>query len=328
MKRRSSRITGFGHSVPDRIIENCELEQQLDLEAGWIERRTGIRRRRWVAPDDTLTGLASQAASAALVDAKIDRRRIGLTILATSTPDQLLPPSAPLLAHRLGLESSGAVDLAGACAGFLYALALADGYVATHGQAVLVVAANILSRRINMNERASAVIFGDGAGAVVLEPAPEPELGIIGIDLKSDGGQYDLIGISAGGSSLPFSRELTPGQLLMTIQDGRLVFSSAVRMMAQSAGSAVAQAGLAMADVDRFIPHQANSRITEALCEKLSIPNKIAVQTISEFGNSSAATIPISLSVINKGRPISPREVLLMSAAGAGMTGGSIVWRC
>lgn len=328
MTRRSSRMTGFGHSVPDRTVENRELEEQLDLEPGWIERRTGIRCRRWVAPADTLTGLASQAAAAALADANIDRRRIGLTILATSTPDQLLPPSGPLLAHRLGLENSGAVDLAGACAGFLYALALADAYVATHGQAVLVVAANVLSRRINMQERASAVIFGDGAGAVVLEPTPEPDLGIVGIELKSDGGQYGLIGISAGGSSVPFSGDLTPDQLLMTIQDGRLVFSSAVRMMAESAGSAVAQAGLAIADVDRFIPHQANSRITDALCEKLSLPRGIAVETISEFGNSSAATIPISLSVSDKESPISPGEVLLMSAAGAGMTGGSIAWRC
>ncbi|HXV30202.1 MAG TPA: 3-oxoacyl-ACP synthase, partial [Sinorhizobium sp.] len=221
---RSSRLAGFGHAVPPRRVENAEIETKLGLEPGWIERRTGIRARHWVEEGDTLTGLAAVAGDAALEDAAVARNEIALTLLATSTPDHLLPPSAPLLAHRLGLANSGAIDLAGACSGFLYALALADGFVRTQGKPVLVVAANILSRRINPTERASAVLFADAAGAVVLSPSDDPATGLIGIDLASDGSRYDLISIAAGGSSRPFAPGVAAEDFLMTMRDGREMF--------------------------------------------------------------------------------------------------------
>jgi len=191
----SSRMAGFGHYVPDRRVANAELERRFGLEAGWIERRTGIRERRWAARDETLTDMAMKAGAMALDNAGLPHNSVALVILATSTPDHLLPPSAPLLAHKLGLENCGGIDLAGACSGFLYALVLADGFVKNFRKPVLVVAANILSRRINMEERNTAILFADAAGAVLLAPSSDPHVGLRGSALTSDGGSYSLISI-------------------------------------------------------------------------------------------------------------------------------------
>jgi 3-oxoacyl-[acyl-carrier-protein] synthase-3 len=323
----SSRMAGFGHYVPDRRVENLELEMRLGLDPGWIERRTGILSRRWAAPDETLTDLALKAGEIALEDAGIDRNQVALTLLATSTPDHLLPPSAPLLAFRLGLSASGAIDLTGACSGFLYALVLADGYVRAHGKPVLIVAANILSRRINMEERETASVFADAAGAVLLMPSKVSQGGIIGISLVQEGQNYDLIQIPSGGSACPFEPGADPRELLMTMRDGRAVFGHAVRMMTQSAARAMGDAGLAAQDISRFVPHQANSRIINAVSDQLGLVREAAVCTIGEFGNSSAATIPLSLSLTNLQRPLASGECLLFAAAGAGMTGGAVAFR-
>ncbi|RWF07474.1 MAG: 3-oxoacyl-ACP synthase, partial [Mesorhizobium sp.] len=217
----TARIIGFGHSVPARSVGNAEIEASLGLEAGWIEGRTGIRSRFWAEPGDTLSGLAAKAGDMALKAAGIDRKAIGLLLLATSTPDHLLPPSAPLVAHRLGLERAGGIDLAGACAGFIYAMAFADGFVRLHNRPAVVIAANILSRRINPAERASAVLFADAAGAVVLAPSSDPGHGILGSSFASDGSGYDLIHIPAGGSNRPFSEEIDIAETRMTIANGR-----------------------------------------------------------------------------------------------------------
>ncbi|MBD9491744.1 beta-ketoacyl-ACP synthase III [Ensifer sp. ENS11] len=322
---RSSRLAGFGHAVPTRRVENAEIEMKLGLEPGWIARRTGIRARHWVEEGDTLTGLAAQAGEAALDDAAVARGDIALTLLATSTPDHLLPPSAPLLAYRLGLRNSGALDLAGACSGFLYALTLADGFVRAQGKPVLVVAANILSRRINPAERASAVLFADAAGAIVLAPSDDPEKGILGVDLASDGSCYDLISIAAGGSNRPFAPGMATEDFLMTMRDGREMFTQAVAMMTSCGSRALAQAGLGAVDVGRFVPHQANARIFDAVCDNLGIDPQRTVRTIDDYGNSSAATIALSLSIAHQEKPFTSGERLLLTAAGAGLTGGAIV---
>lgn len=327
MQTRSSRMVGFGHAVPSRCVPNEEIEASLGLEAGWIERRTGIRTRYWATEGETLSGLAERAGRRALDSAGIVGDDIALTLLATSTPDHLLPPSAPLLAHRLGLAHSGAIDLAGACSGFLYALTLADGFVRAQGRPVLVVAANILSRRINPAERGTAVLFADAAGAVVLAPSAEPQRGLLAADLVSDGSGYDLIQIAAGGSSQPFSKEAPAEDNLMTMRDGREVFSRAVALMTQSSRRVLQNAQTTAAEIDRFIPHQANARIFDALCGNLGIEKQKTLQTIETFGNSSAATIPLSLSLANTDRPWAAEETLLLTAAGAGMTGGAIVYR-
>ena len=322
---QSSRIAGLGHYVPERRVENAEIEARLGLESGWIERRTGIRARRWAAPHEALTDLAMKAGDMALDDAGIARDDVALTLLATSTPDHLLPPSAPLLAHQLNLSNSGAIDLAGACSGFLYALTLADGFVRTQGKPVLIVAANILSRRINPEERASAILFADAAGAMVLVPSSSSKIGILGVDLSSDGSHYGLISIPAGGSRKPFTAGMDPKELLMTMSNGKSVFSQAVRMMTGCSIRAMEQAGLTPANIDRFVPHQANVRLFEAVCENIGLASSKTVRTIEEFGNSSAATIPLSLSLANRDRPFVSGERLLLTAAGAGLAGGSII---
>lgn len=320
-------MAGFGHAVPGRCVGNDEIEARLGLESGWIERRTGILRRYWAEEGDTLSGLAAEAGRMALEDAKIDPDDIALTLLATSTPDHLLPPSAPLLAYRLGLSRSGGIDLAGACSGFLYALTLADGFVRTHGRAVLIVAANILSRRINPLERASAVLFADAAGAVVLTPCREGQRGLLSADLRSDGSGYDLIRIAAGGSSQPFSADSPAEDTLMAMRDGREVFSRAVALMTRTSQQVLQQAGVPAANIGRFVPHQANARMFDAVCGNLAIDRQKTVRTVESFGNSSAATIPLSLSVTNAERPLAGGETLLLTAAGAGMTGGAVVYR-
>jgi len=266
-----------------------------------------------------------KAGEMALDDAGIARDDVALTLLATSTPDHLLPPSSSLLAHQLNLSNSGAIDLAGACSGFLYALTLGDGFVRTQGKTVLLVAANILSRRINPEERGSAILFADSAGAIVLVPSSSSKTGILGVDLASDGSHYGLISIPAGGSRKPFTADMDPKELLMTMSNGKSVFSQAVRMMTRCSIRAMEQAGLTPANIDRFVPHQANVRLFEAVCKNLGLPSNKTVRTIEEFGNSSAATIPLSLSLANRERPFVSGERLLLSAAGAGLAGGSIV---
>ncbi len=326
MSVRSSRIIGLGHAVPARHVPNSEIELRLGLEDGWIERRTGIRSRYWVNDGDTLSGLAADAAGMALENSGIRREEVALTLLATSTPDHLLPPSGPLLAHRLGLERSGAIDLTGACSGFLYALTLADGFVRTQGSPVLIVAANILSRRINPAERASAILFADAAGAVLLAPSEDPGRGLVATELVADGSGYDLINIPAGGSNRPFSREVPPEEYLMTMRDGQEVFSRAVGLMTKSSGRVMTQAGIAASHIDRFVPHQANARMFDAVCSQLAIPLEKTVRTIENYGNSSAATIPLSLSLANQERKFGAGETLLLTAAGAGISGGASIF--
>ncbi|RWQ62979.1 beta-ketoacyl-ACP synthase III [Mesorhizobium sp.] len=322
---RSSHILGFGHHAPARRVENPEIENRLGLEPGWIERRTGIRSRFWANDEDTLSGLAAHAGDMALANAGIDRSDIGLLLLATSTPDRLLPPSAPLVAHRLGLGRAGAVDLTGACAGFIYALMFADGFTRLHGKAALVIAANILSRRINPAERASAVLFADAAGAVVIGPSEEPDRGILGASVDSDGSRYGLIQIPAGGSNTPFHGDLDLGQTRMTMTDGREVFAKAVEMMTGCSQDALAAAQMQPQDIDRFVPHQANARIFDAVGRNLGIADHAIVKTIAEYGNSSAATIPLSLSLTHRTEPFRPGEKILLAAAGAGLSGGALV---
>ncbi|MFC3695447.1 beta-ketoacyl-ACP synthase III [Chenggangzhangella methanolivorans] len=325
MRAAGTRILGLGHAVPARRVGNAEIEARVGVEPGWIERRTGVRERRWAEDGETLSGLAVEAGGAALREAGIDPSEVALLILATSTPDRLLPPSSPLVAHRLGLKA-GAIDMAGACGGFVYALALADAQVRASGRAALVVAGNILSRRISFADRGSAALFGDAAGALVLGPSAEPT-GVAGQSLASEGSGYGLVGIPAGGGERPFSADVPIEDTRMAITDGRGLFTEAVRMMTGCAEAALDEAGVAAAAVDRFLPHQANSRIFAAVGRKLGVREEAMVSTIADYGNSSAATIPLSLALSHAAKPLGKGETLLMTAAGAGLTGGALVFR-
>lgn len=325
--RNGSEIVGLGHYAPERVVSNAEIEASLGLESGWILRRTGILERRFAADGEALSDMAIAAGDMALADAGIAREAIALTILATSTPDHLLPPSAPLVAHRLGLTRSGGIDMAGACAGFLYALAYADAFARIHGKAVLVIAANILSRRINPAERASAVLFSDAAGAVIVAPSSREAAGARSVELSADGSGYDLIKIPAGGSRRPYSTVQSPTDVLMTIADGKAVFAKAVGMMADSARAALTAADIDIANVAHWIPHQANTRIIEATRQRIGIAPDRTLTSVARYANSSAATIPFTMSLLAGERRYANGDTLLLTAAGAGLTGGAIVWR-
>ncbi len=318
-------IIGLGHYAPERRVGNGEIEQRLGLEAGWIERRTGIRERRYAARNEALTDIAVKASDMALETAGIDRSTVALTLVATSTPDHLLPPSAPLLAHRLALTNSGGIDMAGACAGFLYALTLADGFVRTQRAPVLVVGANILSRRIDATDAGTSALFADAAGAVVLAPTDRPNAGVLGAHLSADGSGYDLIKIPAGGSRRPFEPDIAD-ETLMVMSDGKAVFTKAVDMMVATSRKALARAELTIVNIDRFVPHQANGRLIAAVAHQLDVPESKVISTIADYGNSSAATIPLSLSLSAQQKQLAHGERLLMCAAGAGFTGGAVVF--
>lgn len=319
-----TRIAGRGHHVPARLVANEEIERRLGLKPGWMESRVGIRARYYAEPDEALTDIARPAAQRALQDA--GSPDIGFLILATSTPDHLLPPSAPLLAHQLGLKC-GAADLAGACAGFIDALVLADGMARAQGRGVLVVAANILSRRINPADPSTSALFADAAGAVVLSPAPAADSGVIAADLVSDGSGYDLIRIPAGGSRKPLSGELAPDDLFMQMPDGRAVFSRAIDTMVASSEKVLRAAGASVSDIAHWIPHQANMRITAAVERRLGLNPSRTMSTLRDFGNSSAATIPLTLSHARQSQTIAPGDLCLLSAVGAGLNGGAVLFR-
>ncbi|MDH4983578.1 beta-ketoacyl-ACP synthase III [Hyphomicrobium sp. D-2] len=328
MSIAGTTIAGAGHYAPEQRVTNAEIEQRLGLEPGWIKRRTGIEERRYAAPEQALTDIAFPAADMALRNAGIDRNAVALTLLATSTPDNPLPPSAPLLTHKLGLSNSGGIDMAGACGGFLYALALGDSFARIHRAPVLVVAANILSRRINPAERASSVLFADAAGAVVLLPTDRADTGVLGASLATDGSAYGLIQIAGGGSRRPFAADLPIEETLMTITDGKAVFVRAVEMMTDASQKALAMSALELDLVDWLVPHQANGRIIAAVSKQLGMPSEQVLSSVAAFGNSSAATIPFTLSLAMEAGQVQPGQTLLMCAAGAGLTGGAVVYRC
>lgn len=320
---------GFGHYLPDRRVANAEIEAAMGLPEGWIEDRTGIRTRHYAAPDQALSDLAVPAGQMALRQAGARPEEVGLLLLATSTPDHLLPPTAPLVAHRLGL-TCGAVDLAGACAGFLHALTLGAGHVRLTGRPVLVIAANLLSRRIEPTEVASRVLFGDAAGAVLLRPAADPAHGPRAVVLRSDGAGYDMIRIDRGGSRLPFTAPGSgpgAGGLTMRMPDGRAVFARAVEGMTASARQAMAEAGVTAQQITTWAPHQANGRIVAKVGALLGLGHAEWLGTLERHGNSSAATIPLGLSWrVAKSGPLPPGP-LLLTAFGAGMIWGSVVWQ-
>ncbi len=318
-----TRISGMGHYVPERLVTNAEIEARLGLEDGWIEKRVGITSRYYASDTQALTDLARPAAHMALEEA--GHPDIGFLILATSTPDHLLPPSAPLLAHQLGL-SCGASDLAGACAGFINALTLADSMVRVHGKSVLVVAANILSRRINPADASTSALFADAAGAIVVSPA-QATSGVIGAHLVSDGAGYQLINIPAGGSRKPFSPDLAADEIFMHMPDGSGLFSKAVDMMVGTSKEVLARAGAQAAEVSHWVPHQANLRITAAVERRLGLDPARGLSSLKTFGNSSAATIPLTLSTAGRAKGLQQGDLVLMSAVGAGLSGGAVLFR-
>ncbi|WP_435157122.1 beta-ketoacyl-ACP synthase III [Amycolatopsis sacchari] len=319
-KGHSAVVAGLGAWLPPRVVDNDELSRSLDTSDEWIRTRTGIRERRIADADTSTVDLAVQAGGNALRSAGSDV--VDALVLATSTADQLCPASAPQVASGLGLSGIAAFDVNAVCSGFLYALATAGGLIAGGiANRVLVIGADVFSRLCDPEDRSTLPIFGDGAGAVVLRAGDADEPGTLGpIDLHSDGELADLLIVPAGGARQRVSAE--PHDYFLTMQ-GTTVFRHACARMAESARTVLERAGQDVADVDRFVGHQANLRILQATAKQLGLPEDRVVANIARTGNTSAASIPLALADACEDGSLRPGHRVLMTAFGAGLTWGS-----
>lgn len=321
-----SILTATGSFVPVNRESSASMEQRLGLEPGWIEQRTGVRFRAIAESDDAVSDLAVRAAKVAIAQFDADSNpEIGALLLATSTPDHLLPPTAPQVAHQLGLAVA-AMDITVACCGFLYGLILADSIVRTRQTSVLVIGANILTRRCDPEDIATSAIFADGAGAVIMS-RQDSESGILATAWSSDGSNSLSLQIPDGGSRSPFSATTySESRHFMRIVEGSSIFKYAAKSMADMGLDVVSQAGLTVSDVDWWIPHQANRRIIEATRRLLDIAPEKTLVTVDEIGNSSAATIPVTLDrYLRIDQRIQRGDLVLMTAAAAGMTSSAVM---
>ena len=313
-------ITGLGCKVPDRVVTNAELSQHVDTSDEWIVERTGIRERRIAARDEALSDIALPAARDALARAGLEGKDIDLLIVATVTPDMAFPSTAAILANTLGATDAAAYDLSAGCTGFMYALAQAYGMLAAGlAKRALVVGGDILSRILDWEDRSTLVLFGDGAGAVVLEVVPER--GFLGFELGADG---------AGGANL-----WLPGSGSRIFDDpdryvkmnGREVFKFASRVLVQSAQDLLAECGVTIDDVDLYVPHQANVRIIDHATRKLGVPSDKVVVNVDRYGNTSSGSIPLALADAAADGRLRPGGLVLMTGMGAGLTWGSALIR-
>ncbi len=314
-----SRILGTGSYLPSRIVTNADLEAIVDTTASWIKERTGIEKRHLVADGETCCDLAEAAARNALDAAGVAPETLDLILVATTTPDQIFPSTACLLQHRLGVRGCAAFDLQAVCTGFVYAMGVADQFIRTGTvKRALVVGSETLSRILNWSDRGTCVLFGDGAGAVVLEASDEP--GIISTHLHADGAYKDLLQVPGGiGNG---HRE--PNYIEMK---GNEVFRVAVTTLGRIVDETLEANGLSKSDIDWLIPHQANIRIIQATARKLDLPMDRVVVTVAEHGNTSAASIPLALDEAVRDGRIIRGELLLMEAFGGGFTWGSVLVR-
>jgi 3-oxoacyl-[acyl-carrier-protein] synthase-3 len=317
-------VRGCGHYLPERVVENAEFAATLDTSDEWIRKRTGIERRRFAAEGEKTSDLAIAAARRALENAGLTGGDIDALVLATATPDQTFPSTATRVQAAIGMEGGFAFDLQAVCAGFVYALAQADALIKS-GQArrVMVIGAETFSRILDWTDRGTCVLFGDGAGALILEAAQgegtSADRGLLATDLRSDGRYNELLYVDGGPS--------TTGSAGVVRMAGQEVFKHAVNKLAETAGTALARAGLGPEDVDWLVPHQANLRIMTLTADKLGVPPERVVSTVQDHGNTSAASIPLALAVACEEGRIKPGQVLLMEAIGGGLAWGAGVLR-
>ncbi len=316
-------VRGVGHYLPDRVVPNSEFEAIVDTSDEWIRSRSGIERRHFAAEGQTTSDLATRAAQAALADAGLLADDIDAIVLATSTADLTFPAAATMVQANLGMTRGFAFDVQAVCAGFVFALTNANALILS-GQArrVLVIGAETFSRLMNWNDRGTCVLFGDGAGALILEATESPgtpaDRGILSTDLNSDGRYKDLLYVNGGVSTG------TTGHLVM---EGKEVFRHAIEKLAQTAHTALDKAGLTADDVDWIVPHQANIRIIEGTAKRMQVSMDRVVVTVQDHGNTSAASIPLALSVGRDRGQIKPGDLLVTEAIGGGLAWGSVVLR-
>ena len=327
MSNFNSGILGTGHSYPAGILTNADLERIVDTSDEWITTRTGIKQRRKAAPDEYTSQFAVRAAREAIARAGIEPTEIDLILCATVTPDQILPSTGCLIQAELGADKAAAMDIVAACSGFLYGLTLADSMI-RGGQSkyALVIGAEILTRYVDYTDRSTCVLFGDGAGAAVLG-AVEGDRGILAAQIRSDGRYEEQLYAPGGGTKGGFSAEtIARGDHFFKMK-GNELFKVAVRSMADISREVLEEAGLTTADVQLFIPHQANQRITDAVANKLSVDSALVYSNIAMHGNTSSASIPIGLDeCVSSGR-VQKGDLVLMASFGGGVTWGGVVMR-
>lgn len=328
MNGMRGRIVGTGMSVPARVLTNAELEGMVDTTDEWILARTGIRERRIASAEESLSSFAVPAAEAALEMAGISGREVDLVLCATITPDTPFPATANLIQTRIGAGRAGSFDLAAGCTGFVYALSVAEMFIESgKAERVLVVGGEILSKITDWSDRTTCVLFGDGAGAVVLQAARDEGRGVLGTALHSDGALADLIILPGGGSKRPPSCELyRSGQQYLKMR-GSETFKIAVKSLADVSLEVLAACGLGLPDVTWLIPHQANRRIIEAVGKRLDFPAARTYVNVDRYGNTSSASIPICLDELNRAGKLAAGDLLLLAAFGAGLTWGAAAIR-
>ncbi|WP_292290900.1 beta-ketoacyl-ACP synthase III [Marivita sp.] len=316
-------VVGLGHYLPDRVVPNSEFEASLDTSDEWIRSRSGIERRHFAAEGETTSDLATQAAKRALADAGLEANDLDAIVLATSTADLTFPSAATMVQSALGMNRGFAFDVQAVCAGFIYAMANANALIVS-GQArrIMVIGAETFSRIMDWNDRSTCVLFGDGAGAVILEAqdgaGDKTDRGILSIDLNSDGQHREILYVDGGVSTQ------TTGFLRM---QGKEVFRHAVEKLAKTATIAMDKAGIASDEVDWVVPHQANIRIIQGTAKKLGLSMDHVVVTVQDHGNTSAASIPLALSVGVERGQIKRGDVVVTEAIGGGLAWGAVVLR-
>ena len=317
-------IAGVGHYLPDRVVGNDWFASFLDTSDEWIVSRSGIRRRHFAAEGQTTSDLAIRAARAALADAGLEPDDVDAIVLATSTPDLTFPATATIVQAGLGMTRGFAFDVQAVCAGFVFALANADAMIrAGQARRVLVIGAETFSRILDWDDRSTCVLFGDGAGAVVLEAiegaGTSADRGILAVDLQSDGRLRDILKVSGGVSATQ-----TTGHLTMA---GKEVFRHAVEKLAESTLTVLARAGVGVDAIDRVVPHQANIRIIARTAQKLGVPMEKVVVTVEDHGNTSAASIPLAMSVASAAGALRRGDLVVTEAIGGGLAWGAAVLR-
>ncbi len=324
---RGAAIAGTGMYVPDRRLTNADLERMVETSDEWILERTGIRERRIAAPEQASSDLGLVAAQRALEMAGLGPEDVDQLLVATTTPDRFLPSCACTLQAKLGAKNAAAYDMFAACSGFIYGLGIARGMIGTGlADTVLLVGVETLSRITDYTDRNTCVLFGDGAGAAVLRPCA-PGDGILAVKIRSDGSMGDLLEVPAGGSRVPASIESVTRRDHFVKMRGREVFKLAVRAMEESMGRALESAGLSAADLELVIPHQANQRIIDATRERLGLPPEKVILNIDHYGNTSSASIPISLDEVVRAGRLKRGDNLGFMAFGGGLTWGAAVAR-
>ena len=321
-----SRITGTGSYVPAKILSNTDLEKMVATSDQWITERTGIRSRYVVGPGEACSDLAVKAARHALEAANIGAADLDMILLATCTGDYPLPATACLIQHQLGATKAAACDLSAACCGFVYALSMADAYVKTGMRHVLVVGSEVMSAITDWTDRNPCILFGDGAGAAVVGASEGPN-GILSTHLRSDGALWELIAVPGGGSRLPPCEKVVAEKLNCIKMKGNETFKVAVRTLEDIARETLAANKMTVADVDLYVPHQANVRILTAVADRLGLPLDKVVLNLDRYGNTSAASIPLALTTAVEDGRIQRGDLILMEAMGGGFTWGAALVR-